>query len=109
MGALPQPAGCVRLAGTGRRAPLGDPEHEVRAWTARLSSLPEQHAAIVVEHEGEVVGFALAQLDAESGAELNATHVLPEPPGPGAGKSLMDGFFRGFGGGGVPGAHLHVI
>jgi ribosomal protein S18 acetylase RimI-like enzyme len=85
------------------------PEQQVRAWTARLFSLPEQHAAIVVEHEGEVVGFALAQLDAESGAELNAIHVLPEHHGTGAGQSLMDEVFKAFGEWGVAEAHLHVI
>ena len=85
------------------------PEQQVRVWTARLSTPPEQHAAIVVEHEGEVVGFALAQFDADSGAELNAIHVLPEHHGTGAGQSLMDAVIEAFGKWGVAEAHLHVI
>ena len=85
------------------------PEQQVRVWTARLSTLPAQHAAIVVEHQGDGVGFAVAQLDAESGAELNAIHVLPEHHGTGAGQSLMDAVIKAFGTWGVAEAHLHVI
>src|SRR4051794_22442990 len=81
------------------------PEQQVRVWTARLSTLPAQHAAIVVEHQGDVVGFAVAQLD----AELNAIHVLPEHHGTGAGQSLMDALIKAFGKWGVAEAHLHVI
>lgn len=44
----------------------------------------------MVELDGEVVGFALGQFDRESGAELNAIHVLPERQGTGAGQALMD-------------------
>src|SRR3954452_23993 len=89
------------------------PEQQVRVWTARLSTLPEQHAAVVVEREADVVGFAVAQLDgesaAESGAELNAIHVLPEHHGTGAGQSLMDAVIEAFGKWGVAEAHLHVV
>lgn len=85
------------------------PEQQVRVWTARFASLPERHAALVVEHEGVVVGFALAELDAEAGAELNAIHVLPEHHGTGAGQALMDAVVDAFGKWGVTGAHLYVI
>lgn len=85
------------------------PEQQARVWRARFASLPEQHAALVVEHEGVVVGFALAQLDAKSGAELNAIHVLPEQQGTGAGQTLMDAVVDAFGQWGVAKAHLHVL
>lgn len=85
------------------------PEQQVGVWTARMASLPEQHVGVVVEHEGEVVGFALAQFDAESGAELNAIHVLPERQGSGAGQALMDVVVEAFRGWEVPDAYLHVI
>src|SRR3954469_6110046 len=85
------------------------PEQQVRVWTARLSTLPAQHAAIVVEHQGDVVGFAVAQLDAESGAELNAIHVLPDHHGIGAGQSLLDAVMKHSATAESPRAHLHVI
>ena len=85
------------------------PEQQARAWRARFAGLPEQHAALVVEHDGVVVGFALAQLDPESGAELNAIHVLPEQQGTGAGQALMDVVIVAFCQWGVAEAHLHVI
>ncbi len=81
------------------------PEQQAGVWKARLTNLPEQHAAFVVEHDDVVVGFAFGQLDAESGAELNAIHVLPECQGTGAGQALMDAFASW----GVTNAHLHVI
>lgn len=74
-----------------------------------MASLPEQRAGVVVEHDGEVVGFALGQSDRESGAELNAIHVLPERQGTGAGQALMDVVVEAFREWGVSDAHLHVI
>jgi len=85
------------------------PEQQASVWRARLASLPEQHAGVVVEHDGEVVGFALGQFDRESGAELNAIHVLPERQGTGAGQALMDLVVEAFREWGVSDAHLHVI
>ncbi len=85
------------------------PEQQAGVWRARLASLPEQHAGVVVEHEGETVGFALGQFVAESGAELNAIHVLPERQDTGAGQALMDVVVDAFREWGVADAHLHVI
>lgn len=85
------------------------PEQQAGFWRARLAGLPEQHAGVVVEHEGEVVGFALGQFDTESGAELNAIHVLPERQGIGAGQALMDVVVDAFREWGVADVHLHVI
>lgn len=85
------------------------PEQQANAWRVRLASLPEQHAGVVVEHEGEVVGFALGQFQAESGAELTAIHVLPERQGTGAGRALMNVVLDAFRAWGVADAHLHVI
>jgi ribosomal protein S18 acetylase RimI-like enzyme len=85
------------------------PEQQATVWRARFASLPEPHAGLVVEHDGVVVGFALAQLDPESGAELNAIHVLPDQQGTGAGQALMDVVIAAFCQWGVAEAHLHVI
>jgi ribosomal protein S18 acetylase RimI-like enzyme len=85
------------------------PEQQARVWRDRFANLPEQHAALVVEHEDVVVGFALAQLDAGGGAELNAIHVLPEQQGTGAGQALMEAIVDVFGSWGVAEAHLHVL
>lgn len=88
---------------------LVTPEQQAVVWRARLAALPEWHAAVVVEHQGEVVGFALAQFDAESGAELNAIHVLPEHQGTGAGQALMHVVVDSFREWRVADAHLYVI
>lgn len=48
------------------------PEQQTSAWRARFATLPEKHAALVVEDNKAVVGFTLAQLDPDLGAELNA-------------------------------------
>jgi ribosomal protein S18 acetylase RimI-like enzyme len=85
------------------------PEQQASVWRTRFASLPERHAALVVEHDGVVVGFALAQVQGESGAELNAIHVLPEQQGTGAGQALMDAVIDALGEWGVAEAHLHVI
>ncbi|WP_160009653.1 GNAT family N-acetyltransferase [Nocardioides sp. AX2bis] len=85
------------------------PEQQATVWRARLAGLPEQHAGIVVEHDGVVVGFALAQLGPESDAELNAIHVLPEQQGTGAGQALMNAVIDAFCQWGVVEARLHVI
>ena len=85
------------------------PDQQAMMWRARLASLPEQHAAVVVAHEGEVVGFAVAQFDAETGAELLAMHVVPEQQGTGAGQALMDVVIDAFRGWAVADARLHVI
>ena len=85
------------------------PEQQALVWRARLACLPEPHAGLVVEHDGVVVGFALAQLVPQSGAELNAIHVLPEQRGTGGGQALMDVVIDAFCQWGVAEAHLHVI
>jgi ribosomal protein S18 acetylase RimI-like enzyme len=85
------------------------PEQQVAVWTARFAGLPDQHAALVIEHGGVVAGFALAQLLAPSGAELTAMHVLPGLHGAGAGQALMDAVLEAFGTWGVGEAHLHVL
>lgn len=85
------------------------PEQQVTVWRARFAGLPERHAGLVVECDGVVVGFALAQLDLRSGAELNAIHVLPEQRGTGAGQALMNGVIDAFCQWGVAEAHLYVI
>lgn len=85
------------------------PEQQAMVWRERLAGLPEQHAGLVVEHDAVVVGFALAQLSPESGAELNAIHVLPHQQGTGAGQALMDVVVDAFCHWGVAEAHLHVI
>jgi ribosomal protein S18 acetylase RimI-like enzyme len=85
------------------------PERQVTVWRARLADLPERHAGLVVEHDEVVVGFALAQLDPRSGAELSAIHVLPEHRGTGAGQALMDVVIDAFCQWGVAEARLHVI
>lgn len=85
------------------------PEEQATVWTARFAGLPGQHAALVVEHEGAVVGFALAQDDADAGAELTAIHVLPEHHGTGAGQLLMDAAVEALTSWGVDEAHLHVV
>lgn len=85
------------------------PEQQATVWKSRFAQLPEQHAAFVVEHDGVVVGFALAQVVADSGAELRAIHVLPEQQGSGAGQTLMEAVITAFGTWAVTEAHLHVI
>lgn len=85
------------------------PEQQTSVWTQRLANLPQTHAALVVEHEGEVVGFALAQLNPASGAQLNAIHVLPAHQGTGAGQALMDAVVDAFRAWGVSEAHLHML
>lgn len=85
------------------------PEQQTLVWTARFARLPEQHAAFVVEHDDAVVGFALAQLDPVSGAELNAIHVLPDQQGTGAGQALMDAVLNAFHEWAITEARLHVI
>ena len=85
------------------------PEKQAEVWRTRSASLTAQHAAFVVEREGEVIGFALGQVDATSGAELNAIHVLPDQRGTGAGQALMDAVVDAFRQWGVAAAHLHVI
>ena len=85
------------------------PEQQAMVWKTRFEQLPETHAAFVVEHDGAVVGFALAQLDPVSGAELNAIHVLPSRQGTGAGQALMDAVLGALGEWAVTEAHLHVL
>lgn len=85
------------------------PERQAYVWRERLADLPEQHAGVVVECDGEVVGFALGQFDAESGAELIAIHVLPGCQGTGAGQALMDTVVDAFREWGVDDARLHVL
>ncbi len=85
------------------------PAQQATVWKSRFAQLPAQHAAFVVEHDGIVVGFALAQIVAASGAELNAIHVLPDRQGSGAGQALMDAVITAFGKWDVTEAHLHVI
>jgi len=85
------------------------PEQQVEVWRARMATLPSPSAPVVVEVDGEVVGFAVAQLTPENGAELTAIHVLPEHRGTGAGKALLDAIVTAFGQWGVPQATLHVI
>lgn len=85
------------------------PEQQATVWRTRFSRLPEQHAAFVVEHDGVVVGFALAQFVPESGAELSAIHVLPDQQGTGAGQALMGAVLNAFDEWAVSEAHLHVI
>lgn len=85
------------------------PEQQVTVWLARIAGLPEQHAGFVVEHDGVVIGFAVALLDPQSGAELNAIHVLPEQHGTGAGQALMNVVMDTFCQWAIAEAHLHVI
>ena len=85
------------------------PERQAAVWTTRRGNLPEPHLAVVVEREKAVIGFALAQIDPDSGAELNAMHVLPEQHGTGAGQALMDEVLAAFAQWGSPEAHLHVL
>lgn len=85
------------------------PAEQVGVWRARIARLPERHVALVITQAGGVIGFALGQFDAQSGAQLNAIHVLPEQQGTGAGQELMDSVIATFGDWGVTDAHLHVI
>lgn len=85
------------------------PEQQASVWRVRMAGLPDQHVGIVVEQEGEVVGFALGQFDPGTGAELTAIHVLPERQGTGAGQALIDTVVGAFRGWGVSDAYLHVI
>jgi len=85
------------------------PTEQAGVWRARMARLPQRHVALVIEQAGEVIGFALGQLEAESGAQLNAIHVLPEQQGTGAGQELMDSVVSAFRDWGVADAHLHVI
>ena len=85
------------------------PEQQVVAWGVRLAALPTPSVPVVVELDGEVIGFALGQLTPDVGAELVAIHVLPEHRGTGAGSALMTAVVDAFRGWGVSDARLHVI
>ena len=85
------------------------PEEQVEVWRVRMATLPSPNAPLVVEVDGEVVGFAVGQLTPNTGAELTAIHVLPEHRGTGAGKALLDAVVAAFGQWGVSDARLHVV
>ena len=78
-------------------------------WRVRMATLPSPNAPLVVEVDGEVVGFAVGRLTPNTGAELTAIHVLPEHRGTGAGKALLDAVVAAFGQWGVSDARLHVV
>ncbi len=88
---------------------LISPEQEVVDWGVRMATLPSPNVPVVVEVDGEVVGFALGQLTPEVGAELVAIHVLQEHHGIGAGSALMEAVVAAFHEWGVSDARLHVI
>jgi ribosomal protein S18 acetylase RimI-like enzyme len=85
------------------------PDEQVEVWRVRMATLPSPNAPLVVEVDGEVVGFAVGQLTPDTGAELTAIHVLPEHRGTGAGKALLDAVVVAFGQWGVSDARLHVV
>jgi ribosomal protein S18 acetylase RimI-like enzyme len=85
------------------------PEEQVEVWRVRMATLPSPNAPLVVEVDGEVVGFAVGRLTPDTGAELTAIHVLPEHRGTGAGKALLDAVVAAFGQWGVSDARLHVV
>jgi ribosomal protein S18 acetylase RimI-like enzyme len=85
------------------------PEQQVEVWRERMARLPSPSAPLVAEVGGDVIGFALAQMTPETGAELVAIHVLPEHQGTGAGKALMVAVVAAFRDWGAAAATLHVI
>ena len=65
-----------------------DGAYSERNVTRNIATLGE--GFLLAEREGEVVGYAMARINRDGEAELDAIYVLPAHHGVGAGRALWD-------------------
>lgn len=94
----------IHVAAVEAFAPDAYDDEQVAAWAdwsdVGLPDVADEGHWIVVEHEGDAVGFGRIEVEGETTAEVTACYVDPADAGRGVGSTVMaalEGYARGRG------------